>query len=210
MTRSQKTQVRIIAGRFRGRRLSCVVNPELRPTPQMVREAYFSILGDAIPERPFFDLFAGTGVIGLEALSRGATHAVFLERDARLANAIEGYLRQFGAANAGQVLRADVYRWAERWQPFDEVPANFFLSPPFPDLTTRLDDFLALVATLQGKVRIGSIITVQAELGFPSERLPDAAQWEMRAYGRNLLFIWICGAQPVPEPPLTALPDEIS
>ena len=53
----------------------------MRPTPQMVREALFSILGNAVPGRPFFDLFAGTGVHGLEAISRGATEAVLVERE---------------------------------------------------------------------------------------------------------------------------------
>src|ERR1700722_11577356 len=79
-----RTELRIIAGNLKGRRLSVNVSPELRPTPQMVREALFSILGNAVPERPFVDLFAGTGIVGLEALSRGASSAIFVERDFRL------------------------------------------------------------------------------------------------------------------------------
>jgi len=149
MTRQQRTSIRIVAGDLRGRRLTVIVSDELRPTPQMVREAFFSILGDAIPDRPFYDVFAGTGVIGLEALSRGARSAVFLERDFRLAAGIDGYLKEFDVADRGHVVRADVYRWAERWQPHAETPINVFLSPPFADLTHRLDDFLKLVAELQ-------------------------------------------------------------
>jgi len=190
MTRQQRTSIRIVAGDLRGRRLTVVVTDELRPTPQMVREAFFSILGDAIPDRPFYDVFAGTGVIGLEALSRGARSAVFLERDFRLAAAIDGYLKEFGVADRGHVVRADVYRWAERWQPHAELPINIFLSPPFADLTHRLDDFLKLVAELQGKAPVGSVIVVQAEDEFPGDRLPGDG-WERRQYGRNLLFIRI-------------------
>src|SRR5208337_4003088 len=74
-----RTQIRIVAGSLRGRKLSCTVNPNLRPTPQMVREALFSILGNAVPNRPFFDVFAGTGVVGLEAVSRGATMVTLVE-----------------------------------------------------------------------------------------------------------------------------------
>src|SRR5689334_16910989 len=133
---NEKVQVRIVAGDLRGRKINCVVTPTLRPTPQMVREAYFSILGDAIPERPFIDVFAGTGVIGLEALSRGAKHASFLERDFHLAGQIEQYLKEFDVADRAVVLRADVYRWAERWLPPAE-PVNVFLSPPFGDLKHR-------------------------------------------------------------------------
>ena len=55
-----QTAIRIVAGSLRGRRIACTVNPELRPTPQMVREALFSILGNAIPDRLFVDVFAGT------------------------------------------------------------------------------------------------------------------------------------------------------
>ncbi len=191
MSRTARTSIRIVAGRLRGRRLTVTVTDELRPTPQMVREAFFSILGDAIPDRPFYDVFAGTGVVGLEAISRGASNTVFLERDFRLAGAIDKYLKEFGVADKGHVVKADVYRWAERWQPHADVPINVFLSPPFTDLTHRLDDFLNLVAELQGKVPVGSVLVVQAEEGFAETRLPEADKWERRQYGRNLLYIWI-------------------
>ena len=65
-------EVRIVAGALRGRKLVAFVHEGMRPTPQMVREALFSILGNAVPGRVFYDVFAGTGVVGLEAVSRGA------------------------------------------------------------------------------------------------------------------------------------------
>src|SRR5437870_12573816 len=108
----QRTQLRIVAGSLRGRKLTVVVHPGLRPTPQMVREALFSILGNAVPGRPFFDIFAGTGVNGLEALSRGASAATFVERDRRLADDSERHLRQFGAARQAQLPPPGVCRWA--------------------------------------------------------------------------------------------------
>ena len=77
-----KVELRIVAGSLRGRKVKAVVHDDLRPTPQIVREALFSILGNAVPGRPFFDIFAGTGVHGLEAISRGATEAVFVEHAA--------------------------------------------------------------------------------------------------------------------------------
>ncbi len=82
-TMLEKTQVRIVAGSLKGRKLTVVVHEGMRPTPQMVREALFSILGNAVPDRPFFDIFAGTGVVGLEAVSRGATSARLIEKDPR-------------------------------------------------------------------------------------------------------------------------------
>src|SRR5687767_10312727 len=127
-----RTQLRIVAGSLKGRRLICSVAPKLRPMPQMVREALFSILGDAVPGRQFFDIFAGTGAVGLEALSRGASHVTFIERDQRAAAAIRGYLEEFGVADKATVLRTDAYRWGEHWT-LPAEPVNLFLGPPYVD-----------------------------------------------------------------------------
>lgn len=201
-----KTEVRIVAGDLRGRKLTVVVHEGLRPTPQMVREAYFSIMGNAIPDRVFFDVFAGTGVVGLEALSRGASAARFVERDAKQAADVQKHAEQFGVAARAQVLRADAYRWAERWLPPAD-PVNLFLSPPFPDLSEKAAEFLALVNHLWAKAPNDSVLTIQAEEGFPLEALPEPDRWDVRGYGRNLLVIRVKG-DPVPpadpEPPARA------
>lgn len=189
----EKTQIRIVAGSLRGRKLNVTVHPGMRPTPQRVRESFFSILGNAIPERPFVDLFAGTGVIGLEALSRGASTAMFIERDHRLGNDIDAHLREFGVQREGQLFRTDVYRWAERWRP-PTGPVNVYVSPPFPDLEERPADFYRLIATLQSKLPAGSVLTVQCEDTFDRTTLPDAGRWEARKYGRNVLLFWEPGA----------------
>jgi 16S rRNA (guanine(966)-N(2))-methyltransferase RsmD len=185
-----RTQLRIVAGRLRGRKLDCIVHEDLRPTPQMVREALFSILGNAVPDRPFFDVFAGTGANGVEAISRGADEATFLERDPRLAAGIEKHLQKFAIADKGRILKTDVYRWAERWIP-PTRPVNIFLSPPFADLTDRLDNFLEMVRLLMDKVPPDSTVTIQAEIGFPEQQLPNAEAWDVRKYGRNLLLVWV-------------------
>jgi 16S rRNA (guanine966-N2)-methyltransferase len=185
----EKVQLRIVAGHLRGRKIKAVVHEDLRPTPQMVREALFSILGNAVPGRPFLDLFAGTGVHGLEAISRGAAEALFVERDAKLASAIDARLKEFEILRQGFVVRADVYRWAERWIP-PAGPVNLFLSPPFADLTERFEAFLGLVGVLADKAAVESCVCIQAEDGFPTERLPGE-NWDVRSYGRNVLAIWV-------------------
>src|SRR5262245_13790399 len=144
-----RTQIRIVAGSLRGRKLTCEVNPNLRPTPKRTREALFSILGNAVPGRPFFDVFAGTGAIGIEALSRGASAAWFVERDFRLIDDLERHLKAFKLD--ARVVRADVYRWAERWQPPAE-PVTVFLSPPFADLERKEDEMLTLIGTMQQRL----------------------------------------------------------
>jgi 16S rRNA (guanine966-N2)-methyltransferase len=205
----EKTEVRIVAGTLRGRKLSVVVHEGMRPTPQLVREAYFSIMGNAIPDRVFFDVFAGTGVIGLEAVSRGATSARLIEKDPRQVADIQKYADQFGIADRVQVLRADAYRWAERWIPGKE-PVNMFLSPPFPDLSAKANEFLALVRILLEKAPNESVLTIQAEDGFPVEQLPNLSAWDIRSYGRNRLLVSVKGdvaldpskADPGEQPPL--------
>ena len=185
-----RVQLRIVAGSLRGRKLTVNVGEDLRPAPQMVREALFSILGDAVPGRPFFDLFAGTGAVGLEALSRGADPVTLVERDFRTAGEITRHLAAFGVAEQASVVRADAYRWAERWEAPAE-PVNVFIGPPYPDYQRRLKDLLLLVADLQQKVAPGSVLVLQAERTFSAAKLPAGDQWEQRHYGRNSLLIWV-------------------
>jgi 16S rRNA (guanine966-N2)-methyltransferase len=185
-----RAQLRIVSGSLRGRKLTCDVYPGLRPTPDRVREALFSMLGNAVPDRLFIDVFAGTGIVGLEALSRGARSVTFVERDFRLVHAIEANLERFQVADQGRVARADVYRWGERFEAPAE-PVNVFLSPPFADLDRRTDDLLGLIAQLQQKVAPGSVLVLQSETHAPLEPLPVAERWERRRYGRNELLIWV-------------------
>ncbi len=185
-----RTQIRIVGGSLRGRKLTCQVDPELRPSPDRVREALFNILGNAVPDRLFLDLFAGTGAVGVEALSRGASFVEFVERDIRTSGEIMRHLQAFGVANQARVLRADVYRWVERWQAPGE-PVNVFLGPPFPDLTQRAADLIQMLADLQQKSATGSVLVLQSERSWPADKLPDGEHWEERLYGRNRLSIWV-------------------
>lgn len=190
-----KTEIRIVAGSLRGRKLVCHVNPAMRPTPVMVREALFSILGDAVPGRVFYDVFAGTGVNGMEALSRGASSAVFVERDFRLVEDIDRHLKEFKMLDVGRILRADVYRWAERWTPPSE-PVTVFLSPPYPDLEEKPGDMLAILAAMQEKLSPGSVLVVQLETCPMMEDIPRKEEWDHRKYGRNHLLFWV---KPMPK-----------
>jgi 16S rRNA (guanine(966)-N(2))-methyltransferase RsmD len=162
----------------------------------MVREALFSILGHAVPGRPFYDLFAGTGAVGLEALSRGASPVILIERDFRVAGEIERHLRAFHVSDQASVIRADVYRWAERW-PGAAEPVNMFLGPPYPDFEHRFDALQLLINDLQQKMAPGSVLVIQSERT-PANGVAHVAQWQgsasgwdVRRYGRNQLSIWV-------------------
>jgi 16S rRNA (guanine966-N2)-methyltransferase len=119
--------VRVVAGEFKGRRLHAPRGTRTRPTADRVREALFSMLGDVSGAR-VLDLYAGSGALGIEALSRGAESAVFVERDAKALDALRRNLDATGAL--GTVRREDVARFLSRPEgTFDLV----FADPPYDD-----------------------------------------------------------------------------
>ena len=182
-------QIRIIAGSLRGRKLTLVAEPTLRPMADRARAALFSILGDAIPDRAFFDVFAGSGAVGMEALSRGAKHATFVEREPRAVTDILKHLETFGIAKQAKVIRADAYRWADKFLSPKE-PVNLFLGPPYQEFAKHFDAIAWIVQTLQQRAPVGSVLAVQSDSRFPTEELPLAEEWDVRNYGRTQLAIW--------------------
>jgi 16S rRNA (guanine966-N2)-methyltransferase len=122
-----RNAVRIIGGDYRGRRIHFPPSPELRPTPDRVRETLFNWLQGTIPGARCLDLFAGSGALGLEALSRGAREVLFVERDPAVAAGIRASLAALGDTR-GRVLRRDAWAWLSGpAEAFDVV----FLDPPF-------------------------------------------------------------------------------
>ena len=121
--------VRIIGGAWRGTRLPVADVQGLRPTPDRVRETLFNWLQPRLPGTRVLDLFAGTGALGLEALSRGAREAVLVERDPALAEALRASVDRLPGGDRATVLRADALSWlrAPVHGRFDLV----FVDPPF-------------------------------------------------------------------------------
>ncbi|HVS75828.1 MAG TPA: 16S rRNA (guanine(966)-N(2))-methyltransferase RsmD, partial [Steroidobacteraceae bacterium] len=105
--------LRIIGGVWRGRRLRFPPSPEIRPTPDRVRETLFNWLAGRVPGARCLDLFAGSGALGLEALSRGAAHVTFVERDPAAAREIRARLAEWGA-HAASVEQSDARGFLER------------------------------------------------------------------------------------------------
>lgn len=144
--------MRIVAGEFKGRRLAGPEGKATRPTSDKVREALFSILGDISGQR-VLDLFAGTGAVGLEAISRGAAEAVLVERDRRMASVIDRNIGDTAGSDDDRVklVRGDALKYLPGAEPFDLV----FVDPPYaqagdlaPKLTSALPAVLAPGATV--------------------------------------------------------------
>jgi 16S rRNA (guanine(966)-N(2))-methyltransferase RsmD len=125
--------MRIIAGSLRGRRLKTPGWEGLRPTSDRLRETLFDILAPRVPGARVLDGYAGTGAVGLEAWSRGASEVVFVERDPRALALITENLRHCGVTNGCVIMRADLGRLSTRFErPFDLI----LLDPPYaePDI----------------------------------------------------------------------------
>jgi 16S rRNA (guanine966-N2)-methyltransferase len=126
--------LRIIAGELRGRRLKSHERPGLRPTTDRVRESVFSMLRSRLDFEGLrvLDLFAGTGALGIEAISRGAADCTFVEADRRTAKLIEENLRDLGVADRGNVITGDAIGFAgTTGESFDLIVAD----PPYAATT---------------------------------------------------------------------------
>ncbi|CAG0975513.1 Ribosomal RNA small subunit methyltransferase D [Burkholderiales bacterium] len=153
MTIPTTNRVRIIGGRHRGRVLRFPGVPGLRPTPDRVRETLFNWLGQDLTARATLEPYAGSGAMSFEALSRGATLAVALDRDAVLVRALADNARLIGAAGL-EVHRADARAWLEReTRRFDVV----FLDPPFAD-----DPWAWLLPACAARLADGGVIYAEA------------------------------------------------
>jgi 16S rRNA (guanine966-N2)-methyltransferase len=106
--------VRVIAGKAKGRKLRSVPGDITRPITDRVKESLFNILGDEVIDALFLDLFAGTGSVGIEALSRGARRAVFVERNRRAIETIKENLKTTELAAQAEVIRGDVFKFLAR------------------------------------------------------------------------------------------------
>jgi 16S rRNA (guanine966-N2)-methyltransferase len=126
------SSIRIITGHLKGRKIPTLQGQGIRPTSLRSREALFSMLGSIIPGASVADLFAGSGSIGLEALSRGAAKALFVEQNTEAGQTLEKTLRQFNLASQSRVLIQDVTLAIKNpllvgWQPFDVL----YFDPPY-------------------------------------------------------------------------------
>ena len=185
--------MRIIAGEWKGRRIAAPKGMAVRPTPERVREAWMSILQNDLPGARVLDLFAGTGALGLEALSRGAEHVEFVENDARSLRALQQNVATLGAKARCTVHRADALQFASLLTSRVASPSslrtiNSVLRPPygvcFADPPYRQGLAVAL-ASLWLAAPFSTIFGVEHDA---RETLPDGG--DRRRYGDTAITIY--------------------
>lgn len=140
--------MRVIGGEFRSRKLKALPGLDTRPTPDRLRETLFNILAPRIPGVTFLDAYAGTGAVGIEALSRGAAHAIFVEKSRTAVEVIRENLRALGIGNRAEVYTGKTLSVLER------LAADMvFLDPPY-ELEREYGQVLELLGTRKNRLVI--------------------------------------------------------
>jgi len=182
---------RIIGGEYRNRRLEFVPDARTRPMKERVRESLFDLLGTDVKGAIAIDLFAGSGAIGFEALSRGASRAIFVERHFPTADTLRRSGLSLGVEDRIDVRSGDVLLWARR---MPELPATsrwiVFVSPPWSFFVERAEELLSLIAAMLRAAPAGSTMVVEADASFDPAVLPAPDGWETRPIPPAVLYFY--------------------
>jgi 16S rRNA (guanine(966)-N(2))-methyltransferase RsmD len=184
--------VRVLAGELKGRRLTVPGGRATRPTADHVRIACLDTLMPYLAAGPFLDLFAGGGGVGIEALSRGAPAAVFVEQDALALRALRDNVAALGLAARARVMRGDAERTLARLEGAGERFAVVFADPPYdsPRLAGVLERLEAGGVLLPGAVVVLQHATRQP----PAAPAGALTAWKARRFGETTLTFLRSGA----------------
>lgn len=200
--------MRVIAGAVGGRPLQAPPGRGTRPTSDRLKQTLFNMLGEAVPDADVLDLFAGSGALGIEALSRGARSATFVERDPRAARVLRTNLARCGydAGGVARVIVADVVVAVQRLLLPGADAAAGATPPPFtlvladpPYATGEAARLLALFTAAAAPLLdpAGALVAIEHALG---EEMPDAKGnlrlIRRRAQGRGCVSVYTLGAPP--------------
>lgn len=182
--------LRIIGGSMRGRKLQYSGDLRTRPMKDRVRESVFNLLGPGVKGSLVLDLFAGTGALGIEAISRGAVKAILIERHLPTTRLIEQNAAALGAGDKVEVVFGDAFLWVRRFiEARAAAPANdpqppwtVFCSPPYDFYDDRREEMLALISGLVAAAPPDSLFAVEADERFDFALLPQPEAWDIRTY----------------------------
>ena len=174
--------LRIIGGKHRGRTLDYSGDPRTRPMKDRVRESLFNLLGTRCAGKYAIDLFAGTGALGLEAISRGAIGGTLLERHYPTCKLIEQNVRQLELSEVAHVSFGDAFIWARKPQAPLTAAWVIFCSPPYDFYVSRREDMVKMLTGLFTAAPEGSVLVVESDERFDFSDLPEPDYWNIRDY----------------------------
>ncbi|HMO14809.1 MAG TPA: RsmD family RNA methyltransferase [Pirellulaceae bacterium] len=178
-------KMRIIGGKYRGRQIEYSGDMRTRPMKDNIREAVFNLVGAWVPGKHVFDLFAGTGAMGIEALSRGAASATFIERHQPTAKLIQKSLQSLGVEEPTSVEFSDTFFWVRQFfkrQQFPVQPWAVFVCPPYQHYLDFGDEMRGLIDSFSSVAPADSLLVVEADAQFSEATLPQPERWRTRLY----------------------------
>jgi 16S rRNA (guanine(966)-N(2))-methyltransferase RsmD len=189
--RERANAPRIIGGMLGGRRL-LYGGPDgrTRPMKDRVREAVFNLLGPDVAGTHAIDLFAGTGAMGFEAISRGAARATLIEQHFPTAAVIRQNAAELGVVDRVEVLAANAFVWAQQPTVDDSLPWLVFCCPPYVFYQDRREQMLWLAQSLIERSPAGSTFVAECDKRFDVASLPDGADWSVREYLPAVIAIY--------------------
>jgi 16S rRNA (guanine966-N2)-methyltransferase len=142
-----------------------------------------------IEHRPVYDLFAGSGGLGLESLSRGAAHATLIESDPRVVSILRRNVEHLHYEHRTTVVTADVFRWVGSGRHWPREAAVVLVAPPYSYFDDRIQDLQHLWVSLVKEMPEDTVIVIQAPRHFAPALLPAGQEWETRRYGETQIAI---------------------
>jgi 16S rRNA (guanine966-N2)-methyltransferase len=174
--------MRIVGGHFRGRKLRYGGDRRVRPMKDRVREAVFNLVGPSIKGTHAVDLFAGTGALALEALSRGAARATLIEQHVPTVAIIRQNIATLGVEERCNLVTGNVFSWMRKKPVLGEEPWTVFSSPPYDLYVDRKDDMLRMIGELIDAAPADSVFVVESDERFDLSDLPEPDAWNCRKY----------------------------
>lgn len=187
-------KLRIVGGKFRGRQIEYSGDPVTRPMKDNIREALFNLVGGWVKGKIVFDLFAGTGAMALEALSRGARRAFLIERHIPTVRIINQNVQTLDPQLPVEISSSDTFFWVRQFLKYPQSdldqPWLVFCCPPYAFFQDRESELIELITNLIDVAPQESIFVVESDSRFEPEKLPRSEAWTVRKYSPAVVSIF--------------------
>ena len=187
-------KLRIVGGKFRGRQISYSGDPVTRPMKDNIREAVFNLIGGYIKGKVAFDLFGGTGAMGLEAISRGSNQAMIIERHIPTVRIIKENVQVLELDGVVEVVSGDSFFWGRQFMKQKDTwptdPWVVLCCPPYDFYVDRWDELHTMIEAMFHAAPQQSVFVVESDDRFDTSLLPEADAWEVRQYAPARVAIY--------------------
>lgn len=187
-------KLRIVGGLYRGRQLDYSGDVITRPMKDDIREAVFNLVGGWVPGKAAFDLFAGTGAMGLEAISRGASQAFLIERHFPTVKIIRQNIDSLDPQMNVTLAASDTFYWSRKFLKnpthWPTEPWIVFCCPPYKLYVQSTGEILSLIQSFVDVAPDDSLIVIESDKRFDVQQLPQAARWAIRQYTPAVISVF--------------------